>query len=376
MIAAFVKRPAMTIMLIAVFVILGLYSYFNLIIERQPRVEFPIVTVQTIYPGASPVEIESQIIEKIEDVVSEISEIDKIRADALENVGVVVIEFDLNADVNVKASEVKDKVEGVLNKLPDGAESPIIAKFDPLVEPILDLVLFSDKVDERSLYEMADNRIKDAITRIAGVASVDVTGGKQRQINVDIDPFLMEQKYLTLDEVIRAIRGANLNVPGGSMERNYDEVSVRFEGEFSSLKDIEELMVTSIEGRAYPLGSFATITDGAKDVKTITKYNGKNAVGIAINKLSDGDAVSIAEAIKKQVGVISEELGESVNLVIAFDSTKNILKTTNDTVFNIVIGMALTIFILYSFLGNFRGNFYCCYRTSNKFNFDFSTDGF
>ncbi|MFW7379810.1 MAG: efflux RND transporter permease subunit [Oligoflexus sp.] len=357
MIESFVKRPAMTIMLVMVFVILGIYSYQNLIIERQPKVEFPIVTVQTIYPGASPVEIESQILEKIEDAVSEISEIETIRSDAFENFGVVVIEFLLEADVNVKASEVKDKVEAIINELPASAEQPIIAKFDPLVAPIVELILTSDELNERELYDYADQRLKDEFTRISGVASVELSGGKQRQINVDIDPFLMSQKYIVLGDVVREIRGANLNVPGGSLVRNYDEVSVRFEAEFQDIKEIENLMIVSNEGTSHRLSTFARVSDSHKDVESITRFNGENAVGLSINKLSDGDAVTIAQSLKQRIDELNEQMAQGLKITVAFDSTDSILKENNETIINILIGVGLTILILFSFLGNLRVTF-------------------
>ena len=141
MIELFVRRPATTIMMILFFVALGVVSLFNLGIESTPRVEFPFVTVTTIYPGASPEEVEKQIVMKIEDVVSEISEIKKIQSNANENVGFTFMEFNLGVDANLKAIEVKDKVEGIINSLPKNAQKPIVQKFDPLSTPIMELIL-------------------------------------------------------------------------------------------------------------------------------------------------------------------------------------------------------------------------------------------
>jgi HAE1 family hydrophobic/amphiphilic exporter-1 len=357
MIENFVKRPAMTIVLVSVFVILGLYSYKNLIIERQPKIDFPIVTIRTVYPGATPVEIESQILEKIEDAVSEISDIEKIRSEAYDNYGLVIVEFLLKADVNVKANEVKDKVEPLISELPNGADDPIVTKFDPLVEPIVELILTSDQMSGTELYDYADRTLKDEFTRISGVASVELSGGRQRQINVNVDPFLMEQKFLTLNNVVQEIKSSNLNVPGGSMERNYDKVSVRFQAEFDNIEQIRNLSIASAEGTRHPLSSFAQVRDSYKDVETITRFDGRDAVGLSVNKLSDGDAVTIAKVISQRVASLNEELDRGMNLVVAYDSTDSILKDTNETIVNIVFGIALTILILFAFLGNLRVTF-------------------
>ncbi|EQC48856.1 RND transporter, hydrophobe/amphiphile efflux-1/heavy metal efflux family, permease protein, partial [Bacteriovorax sp. BSW11_IV] len=147
MIDVFIKRPAMTFIFILIFMVMGIVSIGKLIIEPTPKIDFPIVTVQTIYAGASPNEIETQILKKIEDAIAEVSQIKSIKSDARESVGVVVIEFLIEADVNIKSIEIKDKVEAILNDFPSGADRPIIAKFDPLLRPISTLVLKSEKHD-------------------------------------------------------------------------------------------------------------------------------------------------------------------------------------------------------------------------------------
>ena len=216
MIESFVKRPATTWMMVLVFVVLGVVSYFNLIVENTPKIDLPLVSIKVVYPGASPADIETQIIKKIEDVIAEISEIKKIDSIAHENYGFVMIEFNIEADVNIKAIEVKDKVESILNDFPTAAEKPEIARFDPLIKPIMDLVLYSESIDDRTLYEYADKDLKARLTVIDGVASVDITGGKKRQINVDLDSTLMKKHFISINEVISQIATKNLNIPGGS----------------------------------------------------------------------------------------------------------------------------------------------------------------
>lgn len=355
MIDIFVKRPATTIIFIAIFMVMGFVSIGNLIVEDTPKIEFPIVTVQTVYGGASPEEIETQILKKIEDAVSEISQIKKVTSEARDSFGVVVIEFLIESDVNIKSIEVKDKVEAILNDFPDGADRPIIAKFDPLVKPIVTLALSSTKHDAKDLYEYADKKLKTKLTAINGVASVDLFGGKERQINVDLDNNLLIQNYLSIQDVIDTITRKNLNVPGGSIDREESKVSIRFVGEFPNVDSISELEIVSREGKRLKLKDIATVKDGFKKITSAASFNGKEVVGIGVKKLSDGDAVKIVTQLKEQLEKIKTQLPDGMELELAVDSTKITLSNTKGTINSILLGIVLTVVILIVFLGDWRG---------------------
>lgn len=355
MIEVFIRRPAMTIIFIAVFMVMGLVSIGNMIIEPTPKIDFPIVTIETIYPGASPDEIETQILKRVEDSISEVSQIKSIKSDARENYGIVVVEFLIEADVNIKSIEIKDKVEAILNDFPQAAERPIIAKFDPLLQPISNLVLTSEKHDPTQLYEYADKKLKTTLSSINGVATVDVFGGRERQINVWLDNNLLIKNYLSIQNVIRAIQEKNLNIPGGSIDRKENKINVRFVGEFQSVKDIENLKVTSNEGRVYRLKELGRVEDGYKEIETGARFNGEDVVALAVKKLSDGDAVRIVTALKKRLPEIQKGLPEGMKLAIAVDTTEVTLDDTVATAQSIVIGIGLTVLIILVFLGDWRG---------------------
>tara|TARA_Y100001936_G_scaffold248465_1_gene296405 strand:+ start:1427 stop:4552 length:3126 start_codon:yes stop_codon:yes gene_type:complete len=357
MIETFVKRPAMTIVFILVFVVLGLFSYKNLIIEATPRIEYPIVSINMPYPGATPIEVETQLLKKVEDAVAEISDIKKINGNAYESFGLLMIEFEIKADVNNKAIEVKDKVEAILNELPEAAERPIISKFDPLVTPIFYLTLSSDSLDARELYQMADNKVKPLLSTVPGVASVEISGGLERQININLNRNLMQRYFVTLPDISSAIKKRNLNVPGGSITQGKNEVTVRFQGEFQTVKDIRDMPIVTQEGISIKLSDVATVVDGAEEVETESRWNGKKSVTLAINKLSDGDAISIAARARTEIENIATTLPEGTKLEVASDSTERIITNTNNTLNNIAIGVILTVVILFMFLGNFRVTF-------------------
>lgn len=355
MIELFIRRPAMTIIFVAVFMVLGFVSIGKMIIEPTPKVEFPLVTIETIYPGASPDEIETQILKKIEDAISEVSMIKSMKSDARENYGIVLVEFLIEADVNVKSIEVKDKVEAILNDLPSAAERPIIAKFDPLLQPISVLVLTSDKHSLTDLYEYADKKLKNILTSINGVASVDISGGRERQINVWLDNNLLIKNYLSIEDVLRAMKEKNLNVPGGSIDRKENKVNVRFIGEFTSVEDIGELAVTSREGRVYKLKDLGRIEDGHKEVESNARFNSEDVVGIAVKKQSDGDSVGIVKTLMSRLPDIQKELPEGMKLELGVDTTEVTLDDTIATAQSIVMGIILTVLVILFFLGDWRG---------------------
>ena len=357
MIEFFVKRPVTTIMFVLFFVVLGIVSYFNLNVEKDPEIDFPIVTVSVVYPGATPLEVETLVTDKIEDAVSELSQIKKFRSYSYDSFSFIFVEFKMSADVNVKSIEVKDKVEAILNDLPDDAEAPVIEKFDPLIEPVLDLVLTSDVLDGRDLYEYADKTLKDHFSNIDGVANVDIYGGKKRQVNVVLDPALMKKYYITIFDVIREIKTRNKNIPGGLLEKGENSLSVRFVGEFEDVEEISAMMLTSRDGFSFPLNEIATVEDGFKEIETIARFNGRDAVGLSLEKVSDGNAINISKEVRRQLDDFRDMLPAGVDLEIASDTTDFILKENRSTQWNILLGIILTIIILYLFTGRIKVTF-------------------
>lgn len=357
MIDFFVRRPVTTIMFVMVFVVLGIYSFANILIEKTPKIDFPMVTVTAVYPGATPLEVETLVVKKIEDAIAEISEIDNIESMSYNNFGFIFTQFNLSADVNVKLIEVKDKVEAILNELPDNMEKPLIEKFNPLMQPVIELTLTSDKHDSRALYEYADKTLKNKLSGIEGVAKVDVYGGKIRRVNIKLDPMLMKERYVSITDITDALRKKNTNIPGGELEKGYDALSVRFVGEFQSVDEIADMWLTSEEGSKFKLKDIAEVEDGFEKIKSIAKYKGKEVVGLSLNKASDGNAVAVSEEAAKRLKEFQKTLPKGMKLEIASDSTDFLKRETFNTEINIVIGILLTVLILYMFTGKFKITF-------------------
>jgi HAE1 family hydrophobic/amphiphilic exporter-1 len=349
----------MVSMFLVAFVVFGALAYFSLTLNLMPDVEFPVVTVQTVYPGAGPAEIEIQVTKKIEDAVSTVSKIDFIRSFSMEGVSYVIIQFDLDKDVDIGNQEVKDNVNTILNELPRDAELPVITKFDISAFPVLDIVLTGD-MSVRDLYDLADKKVKDRFSQVAGVGRVEIKGGVEREIRVELDNRIVMQNSISLQTLAQILAVHNMDIPGGNFKQRSQEYSVRFKGEFNDLDTIEDLEIPTAHG-VKKLGRLAEIKDTAAEVRerstyfnNIDKVREDRVVSLSIIKSPDGNTVEMAEEIKEVIPLIEEELPSGCNLSIVRDASVFIESSVSDTLSNIILGVILTGLVLLFFLHDIR----------------------
>jgi HAE1 family hydrophobic/amphiphilic exporter-1 len=354
-----IKRPVMISMLLIVFLIFGLLAFFELPIDLFPEINIPYVTVQTVYPGAGPQEIETLITKKIEDAVGTISKIDTIESFSLEGASIVLISFDLGKDPDIANQEVKDKVGAIIAELPSDAEQPTIEKLEIGVESIID-VLFTGDMDMRELYQIADTRLKDRLSQVDGVARVNVLGGEEREIRVELDNRMVFQNKISLSQLAQILAVQNLDMPGGFFEEGSQEYSVRFKGEFNSVQTIAQLDIPTVYGTK-KLGQIAEIKDSSAEVRertiffdNINKIKNERMVLLSIVKSPDGNTVKIAKDIKKALPSIQREMPPGTRLSLVKDDSIFIESSVNDTFMNIVLGVFLTAGILLFFLHDLR----------------------
>ncbi len=355
MIEVFVKRPATTVMLVLFLVLMGANSMFSLNIEQNPQVDLPVVSIQVVYPGASPEEVELEILKIIEDAVSEVSAIDYIMSQGYENFGLVQIVFILGEDINIKLLEVKDKVESIINTLPSSSETPIISKIDILSSPVVTLSLSGDDYTMKELYDFADRSLVSHFTSVRGVSTVDIIGGDIREMRIYLDSELMKQQYITISDVINATSSANISMAGGDIIQRNSAISVKFFSEFQSVQDIENVVFTTAEGRRFKLSDIAIVEDSIADRELSALYNGDDTVLISVKNALDGNAILISEAINKKLDNIrTNVLLEGMELKVSSDTSIYISDETNATIKNIIVGMALTVFVILLFTANVR----------------------
>jgi HAE1 family hydrophobic/amphiphilic exporter-1 len=354
-----INRPVLISMIIIGLLFFGLLAYVSLPLNLMPSIDIGVVTVQTVYPGSGPREIEMQVTKKIEDAVSTISGIDYIQSYSMESVSIVVIFFELDVDADIANQEVKDKTAAILNELPADAERPVVEKLDFGTEPIMDITLTGDQ-DLKALREIADKTVKDRLSQIEGVARVEIVGGADREIRVELDNRVVFQNSLSLSQLGQILAIHNMNMPGGQFEQYDQEYSVRLQGEFSSVQDIETLDIPTPYG-IKKLGQLARIRDTGSDVRERTIYfdlkdNVRNdrVVLLQIVPAPDGNTVEIARSVRKALPVIEGSMSAGTSLTIVDDDSVFIEDTVRDTMMNVILGILLTGLVLLFFLHDLR----------------------
>ncbi len=349
----FVKRPVLTTMIVVGFVVLGLYSYGRMVTELMPSIEFPFIIVTTVYPGASPGEVESQITKKIEDAVSTIANVKDLTSYSQENVSQVFIEFELETDVDLDAIDVKDKVDAIQANLPENAEKSVISKFDFSAYPIIELAIAAPRPLEE-IYRVADKVVKDRLSRIDGVASVDITGKRQREIRVEISPQKLRAYGLSLMDVAGAVAADNLNIPAGHVTRGAREITLRMTGEIGSPRELGDLRLPLHSGRTVPLSEVAKIVDGTEELRESSTYNGAPVIGVSINKRSDGNTVLVARDVYRALDELKKTIDEDITITITNDNAPFVRASVSDVLSNVMIGILLTALLLLLFLHNWQ----------------------
>ena len=354
-----INRPVLTTVGILIFLIFGAIAYFSLNLNLQPDVEIPYVTVQTIYPGAGPKEIETLISKRIEDAISTISQIERIESYSLDGVSIIIIEFQLGKDVNVANQETKDKVDEIINDLPEDAQKPVVQKIDIRLFPVVDVVL-SGNLNPRQLYEIADKTLKDRFSQIDGVASVQITGGQEREIRVVLDNRVVYENNISLPQLTQILQAANMDIPGGYFQIGSQEYTVRLVGQFQDPDGISELEIPTAYGPK-KIRQIADVIDSGKDIRQrATFFNVKedfrneNVVRLGIIKSSDGNVVKVANAIRSSLPEIQSALPEGSKLEIVNDASDFVQSSFDDTMSNIYLGVLFTALVLFLFLHDWR----------------------
>ncbi|MCL2485137.1 MAG: efflux RND transporter permease subunit [Endomicrobia bacterium] len=355
----FVKRPVTTVMFVLLWVALGIASFPRMNIELAPPIDFPMVTVTFVYPGASPVDMESLIVKRAEDAISEISGLKNTVSQIFENGAFVMAEFDFGVNVNDKTSEVKGKIDSLAGEFPDDMRSPVVARLNPLQEPVMDIALSG--ADPREIDLFIKDALSQQITSLSGVASVSVFGAHERAVRIELLPELMAARGATIADVVRTLSMSNLNVPGGRIENSRNSKIVRFVGEFKSINAISNLRMSTPEGGNFALSEIATITDAIRDVESGASFNGDDVVIVSVVRASDGNAVRISNAVRRNFPKFESMMedyfrdsGAQPSMRIISDTSTTISRETNNTLNSILLGILLTVITLFAFTRNWR----------------------
>ncbi len=354
-----INRPVLTTVGLLVFVIFGLIAFFRLNLNLQPDVEIPYVTISTVYPGAGPKEIETLISKRIEESISTISQIERVESYSLDGLSIIIIEFTMGKDVDVANQEVKNKVDEIINDLPEDSKKPIVQKVDLKQFPVVDLVL-SGNLDPRQLYEIADKTLKDRFSQIEGVANVQITGGQEREVRVILNNKEVYENSISLPQLSQILKIHNMDIPGGYFQVGDQEYTVRLNGQYISPEAINELEVPTPYGPK-KVRQFANVEDVGKDIRQRAVYynvkeniRNENVVRLGIIKSSEGNIVNVAEAIKASLPEIQAVLPQGASLAVVNDESGFVQSSVDDTMSNIYLGVIFTAIVLFLFLHDLR----------------------
>jgi HAE1 family hydrophobic/amphiphilic exporter-1 len=354
-----IKRPVLMTMALAALLLFGVIGFMNLPLNLMPDIQVPFVTIQTIYPGASPDQISTQITQRIEDEVSTVSQLKNIQSFSLDSASIIILEFDLDKNADVATQEVKDKVDQIINDLPADSQIPVVEKIDITAMPIVNIVMSGD-IDPVRMSRLAETTVKDELSRVAGVGRVTISGAREREIRVEFDNRIVYENAISLAQVSQVLAAANLDMPGGNMRAGDMDFSVRLEGQFSTVEELSNLDIPTGNGPRR-LGNIATIRDTGADVRerttffdTTTGERDENTVLIGIVKSPDGNTVDIAAEVIDRIPGVLAQLPEGVSLRVTSDNSVEIRDTVNDTLMNIGLGIGLTALVLLLFLHDLR----------------------
>ncbi|MBM4343744.1 MAG: efflux RND transporter permease subunit [Deltaproteobacteria bacterium] len=353
-----IARPVFTLVVQLGILVLGLMSWRSLGTDLFPDVTFPVVTITTIYPGAAPAEIESQITRPMEDAVAGINDLDTVRSFSRESVSVVVVLFKLRANIDRAAQDVRERVGAVRPNLPGDAREPSIRRIDVGAAPILTYVTSGAGLTNDELRRVTEDVVRPQLERVAGVASVEVIGGRDRQIHVAIDRSKLDALNLPLTAVIDKLRYENLSVPAGHFDQGAREVSVRLSGDLRSADEVGNVVITTTpQGSQVRLGDFATVSDGREDARTSIRANGRDAVAFEVIKQSGTNTVQVNDAVKKKLEEIQPLLPKAYKAAPVIEQAMFIKENAHEVEVAIVYGGAMAILVILLFMLDLRSTF-------------------
>lgn len=348
-----VDRPVFATMLVSVLVVLGLFSYRDLGVDLFPKVDLPNIVVTTRFPGAGPEEVESQVSKVIEEAVNTVSGIDELRSTSFEGISQLVVVFKLFRDPDICAQDVRDRVGRILAKLPEGVEPPVIEKFDPDAAPVITIVVGSP-MPVKELTEFARKRIKETLETVFGVGQINMVGGREREIHVQLDPDRLKAYGLTAADVKAALVRQNVEVPGGLIETGSRDLMLRTVGRVREVRDFESLVVREVNGTLVYLRDVAAVEDSQQEARTMARLNGQNAVALVVQKQSGTNTVEVVTAVKARLKALQPILPSGLVITTTRDQSMFILASFHAVMEHLILGGLLASLVVLLFLGDVR----------------------
>ena len=350
-----IKRPVFTVMVTAALMVLGIMGYKNLGTDLFPDVAFPVVAITVPYPGAAPGEVEQLVTKPLEDAVVSLNGIDRIKTYSREGASQVIVLFKLDVDIQQAATEVRERVAQTRYKLPTETKEPIISRIDVGAAPAITYTLEGGGRSLAETAKFARDVIKPSLEQVDGVAAVNVLGGAEREVHVDLDLARIDALKLSPLGILQQLKAQNLNVPAGHFEEGTKEISVRTVGELKTVEAIRDTIVaTTKDGSSVRLSDVATVEDGHEELRTRIRTNGQPAVSFDVVKQSGKNTVAIADAVKAKLATIEATFPKGYKTSVIVDQSKFIRENAHEVEVAIVFGGAMAILVILVFMLDLR----------------------
>ncbi len=353
-----IKRPSLIIVLFSVLTLLGFIGYKNLSYELMPDFNQPVVVIKTVYPGAEPNEVETSVSRKIEDALSNLEGVDYLVTKSLPNASIIIANLKYGTDLDKTMQDAQRYIDNIRKDLPQDILSPLMSKVSPNDLPIMSISATSNLSSTEFYQKMKDDYLPQ-IQQIKGVAEITVLGGEEREIQVKINQDKLKLYKISMIQVVEAINKSGLDLPAGKVQTDKESNSVRLTGKFTSLEDIKNVQVAMpVLGSPVYVKDVAVVMDGIKETTSISRYNGKNGIGLMLKKQGDANAVDVSTLVREKFKSIEEQNASAgVAFIIADDSTDNTIAAVNSVVYDLILAVILVSLVMLLFLRSFRNSF-------------------
>ena len=348
-----IRRPVFASMLILALVVVGAAAYTNLGVDRLPSVDLPTVSVRTSLPGASPEEVETEVSEKIEEVVNTVEGIEELRSISGSGSSFVIATFNLSRDIDVAAQDVRDRVATVLRDLPEDVDPPVVSKFDNDSQPVITIALSGDRT-VRELSELADKIVKVQLERSVGVGEVDIDGDLERTMNVWVDARKLAAYNLPITAVRDAIVQQNAEVPGGNVTGALQERNLRTMGRFTNAQQFNDMVVATVNGTPIRVKDIGRAEDGHREQRSISRLNGEPTVSLEVRRQTGANTIEVIEGIKARLEQVQAQMPPGVRLQVIRDQSNYIYAAQHEINVHLVLGAILACLVVLAFMRSWR----------------------
>lgn len=351
-----IRRPVLTVVVFIIVAIFGLYAYTQLPVRENPDIEFPVVSVNVVLPGAEPEVIETELIEPLEERINTIEGLKRLESTAREEVAQVTAEFELWRDIDVAAQDVRDRVDRARRDLPDEIEPPIVRKLDPDAQPIMWIALTGDdRWNAVRLTRYADEQLKERLENIRGVGQILIGGERLYAVRVRLDPARLAARGVTVQDVVRTIRENNVKIPSGRVQSQQREFLVKTKGQFAGPEPLNDLVIAERDGTVVRIADVGQAVDGVENDRQLARFSQSLAVGLGVVKQTDANTVALANAVRNHMRALAEQFPAGLAYTVATDSSIYIKQSVRDLILTVFLATGLVMLVVLGFLRSFRG---------------------